>query len=291
MVAATSQTSEPGGLGKLAPVFAGFVAFALLFAEPLRTLVNDWLTDPDAGHGLLLAPLALWLGWRSGIVEDRRPRQITGIVMLAMAVLLRSAAALAAETFTMRVSMVMALVAMVLFAYGWRQIVRWWLPLSLIVLAIPLPDVLLGSLALPLQFLASKMGAALLDWRHVPVQLAGNIIYLPGQALFVTEACSGLRSLTALISLALILGAFWLKSPWVRATLVVLALPIAIVLNGIRVFLTGFVVFFISPAAGEGVMHFTEGWFLFVLAFLALNVVASALAWGERVRERHGRLT
>jgi EpsI family protein len=32
--------------------------------------------------------------------------------------------------------------------------------------------------------------------RHVPVRLAGNVIQLPGRTLFVTEACSGLRSLT-----------------------------------------------------------------------------------------------
>src|SRR5678815_2122345 len=133
-------------------------------------------------------------------------------------------------------------------------------------LSIPLPTVLLNELALPLQFQASRMGAALLSMRGVPVELTGNVINLPGHQLFVTEACSGLRSLTALLSIGLLLGGLWLRSPWFRGLLLLLALGVAVIVNGARVFLTGFLVFFVSPATGEGFMHTTEGWLLFVVS-------------------------
>ena len=89
-------------------------------------------------------------------------------------------------------------------------------PLALLVLSIPLPVVVVGSLALPLQLKASQLGAALLRWRHVPVAVAGNVIHLPGRSLFVTEACSGLRSLTALVALGVLTGGLWLRSTWGR---------------------------------------------------------------------------
>jgi exosortase len=120
------------------------------------------------------------------------------------------------------------------------------------------------------------MGAALLELRSVPVQLTGNVIQLPGRQLFVTEACSGLRSLTALLSMSVLLGALILRSPFSRIGLVLLAIPVAIVINGFRVFLTGFLVYFVSPSLGEGFMHMTEGWLLFLVSLSILAVAAWA---------------
>lgn len=259
----------------LAPVLLAAAAFLILFANPLRLLAIDWWSDPDAGHGLLLAPLSLWLAWRSGIVTEARPQRILGGLLLGGSVLLRYLAGLAAEMFTMRLSIVGALVGILLFVYGWRQVMRWWLPILLFTLSIPLPAIITNAIALPLQFKASQMGAALLEARHVPVRLTGNVIMLPGgHRLFVTEACSGLRSLTALLSLGVLIGGLWLKYPVSRVILLALAIPVAVLINGVRVFLTGFLVFFVSPALGEGFMHVTEGWLMFIVAFAILGLFA-----------------
>jgi exosortase len=147
---------------------------------------------------------------------------------------------------------------------------------------VPLPVVVLGSLALPLQLRASQWGAFLLALRHVPVRLAGNVIQLPGRSLFVTEACSGLRSLTALIALGLLVGGIWLRSGWSRAILVFVAIPVAMVLNAFRVFLTGFLVFYVDPRLAEGFMHYSEGWVIFVVAFAILGAGALVLDLLER---------
>ena len=63
-----------------------------------------------------------------------------------------------------------------------------WLPVVLVALSIPLPAVVLSWLALPLQLKASQVGPALLEARDVPIQLAGNVINLPGRSLFVAKA-------------------------------------------------------------------------------------------------------
>jgi exosortase len=271
------------------PAAVTALVFAVLFAQPIITLVHDWWVLPEAGHGLLLGPVAVWLAWRSGIRSDAAPNQTLGIVVLVFAVLVRCAAGLAAELFTMRASIIMALAGLTVYHYGFRQLIHWWLPFALASLAVPLPELVTQALALPLQFRASRMGAALLHLRHVPVRLSGNVIMLPGHELFVTEACSGLRSLTALLSVGVLMSALALRTIVGRVALVTMAIPIAIVVNGIRVFLTGFLVFFVSAEFGKGFMHMTEGWLLFLVSLASLAVVATCIGWIERFAKRARR--
>jgi len=267
----------------LAPIIVSGLAFLILFHQPGATLVRDWWGNPEAQHGLLLGPLALFLAWRTGLLQDPRPRPVLGTLLLTGAVLLRYLSALAAEPFTMRLSLIMAAVALVVFVWGFGQALRWWLPIVLLVLSIPLPQVVLSSLAFPLQLQASRLGAFLLEQRHVPVLLEGNVIHLPGQTMFVTEACSGLRSITALVSLGVLLGALWLRHPITRIILLLMVLPIAMLLNGVRVFLTGFLVYFVDPSLGEGFMHMSEGWGIFLVALAFTGAVTAGLRGLERL--------
>jgi exosortase len=264
------------------PAVISGLAFLVCFWRPMVTLGQDWWGNPDAGHGLLLFPVALYLAWKRGLVAEPSPQRALGLAVLACSVLLRYLSGLAAELFTMRMSLVGAAMGLLVYAYGVRQLLRWWLPALLIVLSVPLPVVVMGSLALPLQLKASQWGAALLELRHVPVRLAGNVIQLPGRSLFVTEACSGLRSLTSLVALGLLVGGLWLRTPWSRLLLVLLAVPVAMVLNAVRIFLTGFFVFYVDPRLAEGFMHYTEGWVIFVVAFAILGAGAAGLAALER---------
>jgi exosortase len=196
-------------------------------------------------------------------------------------------AGLAAELFTMRLSLLCAAAALVVFLAGARQLVHWWLPATLLLLSIPIPDVLLNSLALPLQLQASSMAAWLLESRQVPVVLTGNIIRLPGQSLFVTEACSGLRSLTALIAIGVVIGGIWLKTWWSRVLLLLAAIPVAIAVNVLRIFITGFFTYYVGPGLGSGIMHYTEGWALFTVAFVVLGGMALGLGKAESLVAGH----
>lgn len=282
-------------LAAAAPWITAAVAFVILFWSPITGTANLWWNDPDSGHGLLLAPLAAFLAWRAGLSADRRAQPILGGVIITGAVILRYLSGLAAELFTMRLSVLGALFGIVVFTWGLAQLRQWWLPAVLLLLSMPLPELLIGTLSLPLQYRASELGAAMLDWRHVPAGLEGNIILLARPSpdgpvavtkLFVTEACSGLRSLSALLALGFLIGGLWLRTAWGKALLVLAAIPIAVFLNGVRIFLTGFAVYYIDEALGEGLLHYTEGWVMFMAAFLALGGVAWTVTRIERARQR-----
>lgn len=264
------------------PVGLAAICFAVLFYQPFLMLVRDWWLLPEAGHGLLLAPVAGWLAFRAGRQPDASGQIGLGVCLLLLSVLLRYAAGLAAEYYTMRLSILGALLALTVYYFGTSQVRHWWLSFLLLFFAIPLPELVTQALALPLQFKASQLGARLLELRHVPVHLSGNVIRVPGHDLFVTEACSGLRSLTALLSTALLTGAVILRTPFARVLLLLLAIPVAVVINGVRVFVTGFLVYFVSPAFGTGFMHQTEGWLLFLVSLAAIGGLSAIGVLAER---------
>jgi exosortase len=224
----------------------------------------------------------MYLAWGRVLDARSHPNPWLGLGVIAASVIVRWIAALAAEAFFARASMLGALVGIIIFFYGVRQLYAWWLPALLLALSLPLPEIVLGSLALPLQFEASRLGAALLSARGIPVLLDGTVIRLPGHDLFVTEACSGLRSLTALLSLGVLLGGILLRHPVSRVAIVLLAIPIGIVINGIRVFVTGFLVLFVNPKLAEGFSHMTEGWLMFLIALAMLG----GISWIAMALER-----
>ena len=83
------------------------------------------------------------------------------------------------------------------------------------------------------------------------------------------------------MALGVLTGGLWLKTPWARGGILALAVPVALLLNGLRVFLTGFLVYYVSPGLGEGFLHYTEGWALFVVAFGILGAITWAAARAE----------
>jgi exosortase len=249
-------------------------------------LIEAWLSLPDAAHGILIAPVAVWLAWRAGPIDDPRPARWLGAMIVLIAVFANLLGRVAGVETIPRAAFLLALVGMTLWFAGWRQILAWWLPFVLMALTIPLPESIIASMTLPLQEIAAKMGSSMLSWRHIPVLLSGNVIRLPGHTLFVSEACSGLRSLTALLSMAILVGALFLKYPISRILMVAISVGLAIFVNGIRIFMTGFLVYFVDPKLGEGFMHITEGYLLFLVS---LSILA-LLTWGFlRVESRFGR--
>jgi len=287
MIPSSGTISDLPAKERTTVALATSVAFLVVFADPLINTMRTWWSDPEAGHGLLLAPLALWLAWQRGRAANAKPLPLVGVALLVMAVVFRYVSALAAEAFVGRASMFLALAGLVVWGWGVRQLMHWWLPVALVALSVPLPEIVMGALALPLQFKASQMGAAMLATRGIPVHLDGNVIRLPGHDLFVTEACSGLRSLTALLSLGVLLGGLLLKKPASRVAIVALSIPVAVVVNGVRVFITGFLVAFVDPKLAEGFSHMTEGWLLFLVAFAILGAITwVVLAIEERAVSR-----
>ncbi|MEZ5317514.1 MAG: exosortase/archaeosortase family protein [Vicinamibacterales bacterium] len=257
-------------------VAAGLV---VVYWKPLVWLVEAWWSDGNYSHGFLIPPLAAYFAWerRDRLrVAERHPSWL-GLLVLAGSLMLLLAGLLGAELFVTRVSFVGALAGIVLFLFGWRHLRILLFPLAFLFLMIPIPSLIFNQVAFPLQLLASKFGQACMATVSIPVLREGNVLILANTTLEVAEACSGIRSLVSLITLGVIYGYFMDPRGWVRAAIVLSAVPIAIVANGARVAGTGIAAHYFGAAAAQGFFHEFSGWVVFVVAFALMLVVQQVI--------------
>lgn len=261
------------------------IALAIAYQDVAAGLIRQWSTDDNYSHGFVVVPLALWFAWERRHALLSVPHRPSGLGLLAIAAGLAMFAVgtLGAELFLSRVSLLVVLAGLVLFLAGWAPLRVLAFPLAFLLLMIPIPAILFNKIAFPLQLLASQAGAAALDLARVPVLREGNVLVLASTKLEVAEACSGIRSLVTLITLAIVLGQFSLRRQWSRFALMIAAVPVAIAANATRVAGTGFAAHFRSPEAAEGFFHAFSGWVMFGIAFAVLLAVQRGLT---RVEDR-----
>jgi len=246
---------------------SGLLALTLvLYAPILKELVRNWGTDPDYGYGFLVPLFSGFIVWRTRekwMRSEIKPQNFGLLVMIAAVVILMGGS-LGAEVFTSRISFVILVAGMILFTAGWRVLRAVSFPLGFLILMIPIPVIIYNQVTFPLQLLASRFATFSLELVQVPVLREGNVLILPNYSLEVVEACSGIRSLMTLITLAIGYGYLVERRRWVRYTLVLLMVPIAIISNAIRVMGTGVLTYRFGPAAAEGFFHEFSGWIIFV---------------------------
>jgi len=248
------------------------VTVGWLYSGVLPGLVRQWANDDDYSHGFFVVPLAAFFIWerRDALAAASRRPSHAGLAVLAASLLCLIAGQFGSELFLTRVSLVGVLAGLVLFLLGWTHLRILAFPIAFLLLMIPLPEIVFNRIAFPLQMLASRVGETVIAAAGVPVLREGNMLLLPGRALEVAEACSGIRSLITLMMLAIVLGYFTERRIWARLLIAAAAIPIAVVANATRVAGTGLASYWISPAAAEGFFHTFSGWFMFVVAFAGL---------------------
>lgn len=128
-------------------------------------LLSFWLESPEYGHGLLLTGIGGWLIWkdRQNLVETWPQGGWWGIVCLLFALFLLLASVLADIDKAGYYALVWAVVGVVLFVGGRRLLWRWFFPLSLLVVSLPLPYLVNKLLTQELQLVSSKIGVMPID--------------------------------------------------------------------------------------------------------------------------------
>ena len=263
-----------------APYLAAFVvAFALLYAQVFVDLVKNWFRDPNYSHGFAILPISAYLVWlrRDRIAAVEPNPNWLGLLLVAGSLIMLLVGTAGVEYFLMRTSAIGVVTGAVLYVGGTRLLRVLAFPLAFSLLMIPLPAIVFYRIAFPLQLLATRFGVSVLQLAHIPVLREGNVIQLAHTTLEVAEACSGIRSLVSLFSLAVLYGYFVATRPMVRAIIAISSVPIAIVANGLRVAGTGIAANYVGPAAATGFFHTFSGWLVFVASFAMLATIASAL--------------
>lgn len=289
------------GVSKLNPYIAKATAVSLsiafLYATVLAKLGQDWWSDENYSHGLLVPFVIALIVWQSRETLRQRiePGSLIGGTCVLLSTLMLIAGTLGAELFTQRISLVLMLVGIVIYLLGVRVATLLAVPFALLILAIPIPQIVFNRIAFPLQIWASQMAVWGIRLFDVPSLRKGNVIdILPRGStqtisLEVVEACSGIRSMMTLITLALILAYFTRRADeirlamlstadlWRAIVLMASAIPIAVLTNAARVTGTGVMTYYYGKQATEGTIHDASGWVVYVIALMLLIGVNAIL--------------
>jgi len=286
------------------------VALLFVYFSVLRKLGYDWWTDENYSHGLLIPLIIgyiLWTERERFSREAARPSFLWGGLIVVFAMLSLWVGTAGAELYVQRMSLVLMLVGVTIYFWGWRLLRFLWVPLGLLILAIPIPAILFNKIAFPLQLFASRCAVWAMRLFDIPVLRQGNVIELMPKGaretkkLEVVEACSGIRSLMTLVTLAVVFAYFTrpksddgnggggllerVKSYgfWRSVILVGSAIPIAILTNAMRVSGTGVLAHYYGTEVADGFFHSFSGWVVYIVAFLLLFAVGWLL---DRVGRR-----
>jgi exosortase len=270
-----------------------FSLIGWLYSSILFTLAKQWSNDPNFSHGFFVPAFSLFVLWQDRDRLAREPRDPSswGLLIVVFALVVLVAGVLGAELFLSRVSLLLLIAGLVIFLRGWHWFRAVLFPWAVLFLMIPIPEIVFSQITFPLQILASKVAALLLPLLGVPVLREGNVINLPAMPLEVVEACSGIRSLLSLVTLAIIYGYLVETRTWVRVVLALAAIPIAVAANSLRIVGTGLLVQYWDPDKAEGFFHTFSGWLIFVVAlamlFLFHRLLVIAHTQNDRENEAH----
>lgn len=250
-----------------------------LYSSILIHLAQQWFTDPNFSHGIFVPCFAAFVLWqdRSALSKLAAVPSNSGMALIVFGLLTLIIGTLGAELFLSRVSLLVVIAGLVVFFLGWRYLRAVLFPLAVLVLMIPIPSIVFNQITFPLQVLASKVAAAVLPLAGVPVLREGNIINLPAMPLEVAQACSGIRSLLSLTTLAIIYGYLMESRIAIRIVLALASVPIAVAANSLRIIGTGLLVQYWDPDKAEGFFHAFSGWLIFVLSLGMLYALHQSL--------------
>ncbi len=249
--------------------------FVRLFWDSFGHFYYHWTNDENYSHGFLVPLISLYFAsqvYRRGAVAIRGGTGL-GCLLFGVALGVRLFTVVVPIPFVADLALLIAMAGLFAILFGRLALRRYWFAFFFLIFMIPLPVALYSRIASPLQLLASRVAATVINACGVPVLREGNKMTLPGGTqLFVAEACSGVRQLTGFLALTTAVAYLSTRPVWYRVVVILSAFPIALSANIARVVLTGFVMHFLNPQYASGAFHTLEGLLMMGFGLLLLNL-------------------
>lgn len=168
------------------------------------------------------------------------------------------------------------------FFLGTQTLRKLSFSLFLLFLVVPFPTLVQDSLTSFLQHRSADVAQVLFALSGMPLLRQDTVFVLPGFQLEVAPECSGIHSTIVLFITSLVAGYVCLRSPWRRALLTLIVIPLALLRNGLRVFTVGQLCVNVSPDMIDSYIHRKGGPIFFAISLVPFFLVLLILWKSER---------
>jgi len=245
----------------------------LIYYNTFANLIAAWNTNPDYSHGFLIPFIFLYMVWHA--YEERTLSALQpsnwGLLPLLLGIAVQVVSVVGAEHFLQAISLLIVLWGLSLYLGGWHFAKCMSIPIGYLIFMIPLPAIIWNNFSFLLKLQASNIAAYLLNLTGmVPFMQDGNIFHLTCGTLEVVDACSGLRSLISMLAMGVLIAYFSIYARWKKLVLVVMAIPIAIAANIMRIIILVFLAERYGIKMADGFLHTFSGILVFCVGLTML---------------------
>ncbi|MES9817901.1 MAG: VPLPA-CTERM-specific exosortase XrtD [Candidatus Thiodiazotropha sp.] len=247
-----------------------------------------WAKKEEYGYAYFLPFITIYLIWQRQdllVTTDFKPSW-HGVFVVLIAGFLFFIGEIATTFTLVQYALILTIIGLAYALLGWPAFKIVAGPLFLLFFIIPLPPFVYNSLSGKLQLISSQLGVEVIRWFGISVFLEGNVIDLGEYKLQVVEACSGLRYLFPLVSLAFLVAYLYRVEFWKRAVLFFSSIPITVLMNSFRIGMIGVLVDNWGQEQADGFLHYFEGWVVFMACLLILLLEMALLTRMGRTKRR-----
>jgi exosortase D (VPLPA-CTERM-specific) len=255
---------------------------AIVYYSSLSHMIfNDW-TREDYSYCWFIPLVVLYIIWEKKADLARIPSSPSwqGLVPFCTGILLFWLGELGGEYTALYLSLWFVIIGLVWLHIGWQKMRIMAFSFVVMLAMFPLPELIYSRVTLWAKMLSTHLGVWILHAAGITAYREGNVIDLGFTKLQVVDACSGLRYVVPMMVFSILI-AYWFRGHiWKKTALFLLSIPLSIVMNSLRIVLTGILFGVMGSAAAEGFFHGFSGWLVFMAAFpvfLALILLLSKL--------------
>lgn len=258
--------------------------FFIVFYPVLLQLVSLWMNSDDNSYGAFVIPISAYIIWLKKETLQKLPVKPSnwGLPWVVLSILMYSIANYADILTLKPFTMVLTLSGMVLYLFGVSIFKELIFPLFFLFFLVPVPTQIYSALTIPLQLLVTRVSVFAASILDISVLREGNIIHLPNKSFQVVQACSGLRSLVSIITLSTVFGYLTLRMNVLRSILCLSAIPVAVFVNILRVFLMVILFHYLHIDLAENdTVHSLYGALIFILALILIVIIKRILSYWD----------
>lgn len=252
--------------------------FVIAYSPALVSLIRKWSASEDYAHAFFTIPLIMYMVWqKKEILMAREGNNLAGLPLVIGSILLYILSTQLQIPTLMFLATVFTMVSMLIYFFGFNALRELTMPILLLFLVIPIPNQLFSMMTAALQLKVSQLSEITIHMFSIPLFREGNVLHIPNKTFQVVEACSGIRSLISLTTLSLLFGYFTLTKWRSIAVLFLVSIPIAILINIVRVVSMVVAYHFLEIDLTEGIAHTIAGLGLFLLGLILLGITQRIL--------------